>query len=931
MPSPVGPLAMLLTTGLAASTLRAEAPEMTVVTVTGSRIPESAAAPLAPVITFELVDLERPGLDSLGKVLQQLPASTGSPLNTSVNNSGDGSTRIDLRGLDPKRTLVLLNGRRLPGTGLGADSSIDLDSIPLSMIERIEVLTSAATAVYGADAVAGVVNLITHSRLEGLSARVARSVADRGDGAITKAQATLGGGDGVAGSWILGLDHTRQDPVFADRRAYSAAPLQILDASGAVGYFGTFANPDGVFGVPAGNLLGLAPGDYARVPGATGQSAAAYRPWSVADTFNFEPYNYSQTPNTRTGLWLQGSLRLSGSASAFIEGLWHERDSAQQLAPAPYYSFSDGGPVLADGSTGIPAGNYYNPFGVDLGYGVRRFIENNDRGYQESVRGWRAAAGLRGEQRAWHWQLAAAYASSDAATHEGGAIADARLLQALGPSGPDAAGNIVCGARDASGIVPVANTIRGCVPVDIFDGAGSVTPRQIAYISSPLTDRGLNAQRLLNLDAQREWLALPAGPVAWAAGLEYRREQGRYVFDPLRAGGVVGDPLSVDVPGGSISARDVYLETRAPLVRDRPAARALDIDVGVRYANYSSFGGRTVLQSGVRWRLQSPFAVRLDYAQVFRAPSLDETFQAHASSVAMGVADPCGNSPTPAQQLSCAAHGVPGGAYVQSPTNEFGITTGGNVQLAPERGGSFDAGIDLLPDAAHSHLALDYFHTRIEGFTSQPGVQDILIECANHALSPACLQITRHPDGTIARVIATEQNFGRATVSGVDFNWSSNVSSRAGLWSLGALATYLGQHDTQTFTGGAVAREAGTYAESFTGTNRVLPRWRALGHLDWERGPWRTSYALQLIGRYGECAQNIGFGTTFCHTVPAIVYHDVAGGYSWGSSVAVRLGVNNLTNRDPPFINDSNNVNTDAASYRLLGRTLFAELSCSFR
>src|SRR5215831_11042931 len=133
MQSRVGPLAILLSGGLASLPLRAEEPELPEITVTGSRIPENASTPFVPVITLEQADLERPGLDSVGKLLQQLPASTGSPLNTHVNNGGDGSTRIDLRGLDPKRTLVLLNGRRLPGTGLGADSSVDLDTIPLSM------------------------------------------------------------------------------------------------------------------------------------------------------------------------------------------------------------------------------------------------------------------------------------------------------------------------------------------------------------------------------------------------------------------------------------------------------------------------------------------------------------------------------------------------------------------------------------------------------------------------------------------------------------------------------------------------------------------------------------------------------------------------------------------------------------------------------
>ena len=920
--SSVRSVATAFAAGFAESCLSADQPELEQVIVTGSRIPETAATPFAPVITLETADLERPALDSIGKVLQQLPANTASPLNTNVNNGGDGSTRVDLRGLDPKRTLVLLNGRRLPAGGVGADSSVDLDSIPFSMIERVEVLTSAATAVYGADAVAGVVNLITRSSLHGLSLRGSRSVAEGGDGAIGQLQAALGGGSEDTATGMIGVDYTHQEGVLLTRRAYSAVPLAILDSSGAIGVTGSFATGDGIFQVPAGNLLGLAPDYYARIPGAIGQSAATYRLPTNADTFNFAPYNYSQTPNTRTSAWLQGSVRLGGGVDAFVEGLWHTRTSSQQLAPTPYDSAIDGGPILPDGTTGIPAGNYYNPFGVDLPYATRRFVESNNRGLEESVSGWRAVLGMRGNLGGWHWQVAAAYATSDATTHENGAVADSRLFAGLGPSGRNAAGTIVCGARDASGIVPPANIIPGCVPVDIFNGAGTITPQQINYISSPLTDQGLNEQRLLNLDAQGTWLALPAGPIAWATGFEYRQDSGHYVYDPLRLGGVAGAPPSVEVPGGSVTARDVYLEMRAPLLRDRPAAHSLDLDFGARYADYSSFGGRTALQGAIRWQPVSSLAVHAGYAQVFRAPSLDENFETRASVLALGVPDPCGNHPTPAQQVSCAAHGVPGGSYVQSSVDQFVTTTGGNPALAPEHGEAFDAGIALL--LAHNRLTLDYFHTQITGFISAPGPDQILADCADHVASPSCHSIVRNPDGTVASVTAIEQNFGSATVSGVDIGWSASLTSRAGVWGFGALATYLSQRDEQVFSGGAVDRLAGNFSANY----QAFPRWRGLAHVDWQRGAWRASYQLQLIGSYSNCsyAQD---GSTVCPSVSGTLYQDISAGYSFGSSLDLRIGVSDLTNRDPPFVNGG--YNTDYATYRLLGRTFFADLRLSLR
>ena len=893
--------------------------------VTGSRIPDDVpGAPVSPVIFLDRADLERRGLDSIGKILQDLPANTGSPLNTNVNNSGDGSTRIDLRGLDPKRTLVLLNGRRLPNGGLGADSSVDLDMLPLAMIDHVEVLTSGAAAVYGADAVGGVINLITPATLPGLSVRATQSLGDRGDGGISKVQATFGGGS-TGPTWILGVDHTKQQGVTGDRRAYSALPQQVLDETGAIGYSGSFESGTARFGVPDGNLLGLDPGRYERVPGATGQTAADYRPFTFSPdkTFNYAPFNYLQTPNTRTSAWLQGSLPLENGVSLFVEGLWHSRHSSQMLAPTPYVSFLDGGPILPDGSAGIPASNYYNPFGVDLNFALRRLVEDDNRGYQEDVRGWRAVTGARGALAGWHWQLAVAYATSDATTHESGAISDTRLFNALGPSGLSASGTIVCGAPDATGIVPAANIIPGCVPVNLFGNIGTVTPQQIGYISAPFTDHGVNEQRLINLDVQGTWLALPAGRIAWATGFEYRQERGRYAFDPLRIGGVTGAPLSVDVPGGAIDSRDLYVETRAPLMREGRVGR-LDLDVGARYTDYSTFGSRTVWQAGLRWQPLSAIALRLDYAQVFRAPSLDETFEARASSLALGAFDPCGNAPTPAQQASCAAHGVPGGSYIQAADDEFVTTTGGNPQISPEHGGTFDGGIDLLLDAGHVHVTLDYFRTQIDGFISEVSADQILEECADHVQSSACQAIERNSDGSVASVVATEQNFGRETVSGVDMSSSASFQTSVGTWSLGVLATFLAQHDGQAFTGGLIERDAGTYSS----INQAFPRWRGLAHVDWQRSGWHASYGVQVIGGYTECG--VGPDLDLCRSVSGIVYQDLSGGFTWHDRVAFSAGVSNLTNRYPPFVNNSGNDNTDPATYRLLGRTFFADLRCTF-
>ena len=229
---------------------------------------------------------------------------------------------------------MLLNGRRLPNSGLGADASVDLNTLPMSFIERVEVLAGGASAAVGADAVGGVVNIVTRRSNPGLELRGTRTITERGDGEIVTGQAAIGF-DLFGGTWSLGVDYVEQDGVTMDRRSYSALPLLIVDGNGTVKPDGLNNLPvDGVIYVPEGNALGLEPGFYTRVPGATGQTSADYRPYvRSTDGFNPAPFNYSQTPNERAALWLLGSRPLGESANLFLEAFVHHRESAQQAAP----------------------------------------------------------------------------------------------------------------------------------------------------------------------------------------------------------------------------------------------------------------------------------------------------------------------------------------------------------------------------------------------------------------------------------------------------------------------------------------------------------------------------------------------------------------------------------------------------------------------
>ena len=259
---------------------------------------------------------------------------------------------------------MLLNGRRLPNSGLGADASVDLNTLPMSFIERVEVLASGASAAVGADAVGGVVNIVTRRNNRGLELSGTRTITERGDGEIVTGQAAIGF-DLLGGTWSLGVDYVEQDGVTMDRRSYSARPLIIVDGNGTM-------KPDGLNNCRSTGhsrfrtetLWDSSPVSTRASPGATGQTSADYRPYvRSTDGFNPAPFNYSQTPSERTSLWLLGSRPLGESTNFFLEAFVHHRESAQQAAPEHVFRHCS---VLADGSPVHPADNYYNPFGVDL-------------------------------------------------------------------------------------------------------------------------------------------------------------------------------------------------------------------------------------------------------------------------------------------------------------------------------------------------------------------------------------------------------------------------------------------------------------------------------------------------------------------------------------------------------------------------------------
>jgi outer membrane receptor protein involved in Fe transport len=912
------------------------------VIVTGLRWWLDPTRAVAPVTVLDRRDIERGGKSSIGDVLRGLPMTTSSPLNTNVSAlpvieprtgarvAGDGSMRFSIHTLP---TVVLLNGRRLPNSGLGADASVDLNTLPMSFIERVEVLASGASAAVGADAVGGVVNIVTRRNNPGLELRGTRTITERGDGEIVTGQAAIGF-DLLGGAWSMGVDYVDQDGVTLDRRSYSALPFIIVDGNSTVKPEGLNNVPlNGVSNVPEGNTPGLEPGLYTRVPGGTGRTSADWRPYDRStDGFNPAPFNYSQTPNQRASLWLLGSRPLSESTTFFLEGLANRRQSAQQAAPDVYAT--DPAPTLADGTTGMPADNYYNPFGVDLPNTHRRLVEAGNRRIEQEVDLWRALIGLEGSVAGWTWEVALQSAKAEGAAVETGFLLRSRLLSALGPSGLDDSGSIVCGSPDPeTGRVSAEGIIAGCVPLNLFGGVGSITDEQLEYvIPGRMITRGQNEQRYAEFVLSGAGGRTPAGDLQWVLGADYRRESGSLAPDPLYSSEEnriqftpqtgVYDPR--EPVSGVYDARELFAAVQVPLLLDRPAARDLALNIGLRWSDFSSFDSQTSWQAGLRWQPADELTLRANYSEVFRAPSLAELHEMPVRFEEWLELDPCGNDPTPAQQANCAADGVPGGAYVQDYIGMM-VVFGGNLELEPETGHTFGAGLIYTPMWARGLSAsVDYFQENHTNYIAAPQPHEILFECAEHGGS-LCEAIRRFPDGQVSELAATYRNFGKSEVRAFDFaiNWSAMV--RIGEVKSRLLATYLDRWDKQPFPGG----ETRSYAGHFDADAGARPRWRASGYLDWHSGPWMASYAAEYIGGYSERVEPWpSFGIEFepfDRRVDPVLYHDLEAGFRFDSGVSVRAVITNVTDEDPPFLNIAP-ANTDVATYRLLGRSYVVEL-----
>ena len=892
----------------------ADDPALETVVVTGSRIAYSPTDGPQPLTVVTRDDIEASGLLSIGDLIQRLPVQ-GSGVNRTYNNGGDGSIRVELRALGSARTLVLVNGKRWVASGEGANSSIDLNTIPMAAIERIEVLKDGASAVYGSDAIAGVVNIILRKNVEGIEFSHQ-----------TGGFAESGGGDEQTYSVLGGVTTDRA-------RLTIGASLTAIDALSNADRQQTAKRPDngGSSGTPQGSFSyeGVV-GDsrsFTLREGEAGTDPSHFREWmSPDDRFNYNPDNYIQTPNERRNIFLNGSYALTENISFLFDALYQNRLSDQLLAPTPlFWGFS------AD--EGIDATNIHNPFGITfcgfsgtnnlgadcselsedvaIGWFGRRMVEAGGRNYLQDIETFRGGFGFEGGLGdRWNWEVYWSWAQNKALSTTEGLLNTDAIRKALGP---------------ASGCT------GDCVPLNVFggqgtdanyegdgrwSGSGSITEAMLNYISFEAHDNGGNDMKNLNAQITGTVFDLPAGPVGAAFGYEYREESGYTSPDALIVTGATSGNASQPT-NGSYDVTEFFAEIGIPLLSGAPLAESLDINVAVRHSDYSTFGRTTNGKYNVMWRPHNDFLLRVTVSDGFRAPSIPELFFGQSDSYPE-LQDPCdvdspnftgsGNMQTNA---NCQAHGVPDG-FVQ-PNSQIRITVGGNPELQPEESENFSVGLVYQPGWLEGFQAeIDWFDIEISNTIASIGSQNILEQCYSDT-PQYCEHVDRGAGGFVTDLRNLNTNVGALAVSGIDLalSWSGVDTD----WGIFDFAWDMTQYDEWESTDalGTRFQDLGYVFGSSRNNNVDL---RSTAHVGWVHGPWSARWSWQYIAEGNGVANsppsydidgNYDPGDEV-RILDAMLYNDVVASYLWernAYSVTVAAGVDNLLDQDPPFFPES--------------------------
>ncbi|QGW66309.1 TonB-dependent receptor [Lysobacter soli] len=870
--------------------------------VTGSRIKRADVETSQPIFTLTRAEIQKQGVTSVADVLQRI-STNGAALNTTFNNGGDGSSGISLRNLGEGRTLVLVNGRRWT-QGLGG--SVDLNTIPAAMVERVEVLKDGASTIYGSDAIAGVVNIITRQNFEGAEAGAYLGQYSQGDGNREAYDFTIGTGSD-RGNVMIGASYVKEDAVMAGDRKISAGGPPFFGGQSGTGFPGSFVDPSD---------------DTRYVLDSSGNPVPYV---SSVHGYNTAPDNYLLTPQERTSLFAQANYDITDNFRFKTEMLYNERISEQLLAAMPVTGMT------------LDAQSYYNPTNPDGQYGNvlggtardligvnRRFQESGGRSFNQNVKNWHFYGGFEGffeiGDRSFDWDTGYRYDRTDENDLTYGLFNLANLESAYGPSFLDADGVVKCGTP--------GDVIAGCVPVNALGPNGAISQEAIDYTAFTAHDSSRVTSKSYYANVSGDIVDLPAGPLAFAAGYEHRTEDGQYDPDAFIAAGLSTGNGSKPTAGG-YKLDEYYLELAVPVLADLPGAKLLDFSLATRYSDFSNFGNTLNSKFGFRWKPIDDLMVRGNWSEGFRAPTINNLYAGDSDSFESYI-DPCsthsGMRTGQTAQL-CDAQGVP--ANFEQPGDGSSrqtlepFTWSSNENLQPETSTTRTLGFVYNPSWLEGFdISLDWWKIEIENAISRPEAQFILDKC--YAGTPGeqaiyCGLFSRDPNypgdpNIITQLEMPLLNLAEYNVEGWDMTVNYKFPETSfGKFSVTWDSTYTSNWSTKATADSAEEQRQGLYLPQD-------PYWRIKSnlYLDWTMGDWGATWGMRYKSGLDESCPYAGGSTNaeaYCsdpdrvtadgpaprNHLGATTYHDMQVRYNTPWNATVSVGANNVFDKEPPL------------------------------
>jgi iron complex outermembrane recepter protein len=951
------------------------------IVVTGSRIARpnlEAASPVTVVGADEIKDSGYSKIEDLTNALPQVFAGQTS----GVSNGADGTATIDLRGLGPSRTLVLIDGRRLMPGNIGGGAGADLNFIPSALVSSVELLTGGASATYGADAVAGVVNFKMNRKFQGVridaqygfyqhnnSSELASTVNLSSNRAPTGSTITGRGFDGSIalgagfddnrGNVVAYAGYREEAPVTQDRYDYSTCTLNPSGTtlSGlACGGSGTPARTR-FGGISAANraLAGLpAAGSYILT------DSGAVVPYVAArDSFNFGPSNYYRRNAKRFSAGAFAEYEISDAIKPYLDVMFMDYATDAQIAPSGAFF-------------GTRTVNCNNPFlqanltlgraicGAALGTAAtadaligKRNVEGGPRFNDIGFNQFRIVAGIKGDiSSSWSYDFSAQTGQIKASNVYRNDVSSARIDEALLVTGTVA--NPVCTSGNAA-----------CVPYNVFT-PGGVTQAAAAYIGIPLVLTGTTKQTIVggNITGDLGFNSpFSEEGVKVLFGAEYRKDslatQPDLSYINGDGAGQGGPTLPI---AGSYTVRDLYSELVLPIASDRAFFHDLSVELGFRNSKYNVPGGSN--NSENTWKIAGSWSpipdikFRASRNRAVRSPNIGELFSNQSIGLFAG-SDPCvGTAPT-ATAAQCARTGVTAAQYgnlIENTAEQYNAFFGGNLNLKPEKSDSWTVGVVLAPKSFANGLTLsvDYFNVKVKDAVGTIGAQVILDQCIENGDPFFCSKINRAPAsaGPAAGSLWLDEsgfvnnlttNTGSFSTSGYDINadYRTKIGENTLRWQF--VGTVLDRLNSQPITNGFEYNCAGLYGITCGAPNpklrfntnvkfatandfAVTARWRHLGKATLDG----------LSPQVGLGGTSPSTPTAADNRIRAYTYFDLLFSVPIKDKATFRLGVNNVFDKDPPIVSQGSlagtvgNGNTFPGTYDALGRYIFVNLSADF-